>query len=511
MQTKPLTAPCTATMPRTSAKATASLSDTTFWMGAGGVFVLALAAFGLAAQWQKLEAFSSFDIGTAVLLGLFARQPAWRGWQHYGAAWLANALILSGYSNHDIAASCWMALSDAAGLWVGVRLLERLPPAVLQMRREQSPWSVLLACLAASTVSTAVSLPATLGSLSAPLPSEVLVVLATEFMNQLLVVPLILSFTTQRRPYRGFLAESIPFLILIASEILASLIGGPGAIAFTLPALIWCALRYHLFPTAILFVALTLWKCAAFTTGAGSTGMAVTYFSDLLSLRLGLSLLWLGPLTVACSHAARNEVLEQLNHASQHDYLTQTLVRATFLRRSDHQLAQLRKSASPMAVMMLDIDYFKQVNDQHGHGMGDTVLQGFALTLSRQLRDSDVIGRYGGEEFCACLPGVDLENAQRVAERLRKAVLTQVFTTPKGHSFHITVSVGLVHFAAAALPESVEAALAQADALLYRAKSGGRNRVETLSLTTPQVTPPGADESTAMPVLQRMAAVPLKG
>lgn len=491
-------------MPPTSANAAPHAPDVATWPTVGGAFLSALLLYGLSAQWQQMNALASFGIGNAMALGLFARQPAWRSRYHYAAVGLADALVLWVHASHGIgpAGAAMLALADTAGLWVGVRLLERLPGPILQMRREQSPWLVLLACLAACLVGTTMRLPVLLPAQSSPLPLALLMAVGTEFMNYVLVVPLMLSFTRQPRHHKNYWTHALPLLSLVLSEVLATLIGGPGAMAFTLPAFIWCALRYTLFPTSLLFVCFTLWKCLAFA--ADHDPMAPTYFSDVLALRLGLSLLWLGPLTVACSHASRNEVLERLNHASQHDYLTQALVRATFLRRSDRTLARLRQISAPIAILMLDIDYFKQVNDQHGHGMGDTVLQGFARTLSLQLRQSDLVGRYGGEEFCVCLPGIDLKDALLVAERLRSATMAQGFTTPDGNRLHVTVSLGLAHFAANALPISTEAALAQADALLYRAKSGGRNRVEHQAITVP--------EAAAQPGLApTMSVEPVKG
>lgn len=470
-------------MPPSSAEAAPHTSLISTRTTIAVAFLWALSVYGLSAWWQQSPALASFGMGNAMLLGLFARQPAWRSRYHYAVVCTANALVLGLQSSHGsgLFGVAALALADTAGLWVGVRLLERLPAPILQMRREQSPWLVLLACLAASLVNTGLRWPLLLADLPTPSHQTLLMVLGTEFMNHVLVVPLVLSFTRQRRGHKNYLIHALPLLSLVLSEVLATLIGGPGAMAFTLPAFIWCALRYELFPTALLFVAFTLWKCAAFAIDHDP--MVTGYFPDVLALRLGLSLLWLGPLTVACSHASRNEVLERLHHASQHDYLTQTLVRATFLRRSDRSLARLRQISAPIAILMLDIDYFKQVNDQHGHGMGDTVLQGFARTLSLQLRQSDLVGRYGGEEFCVCLPGIDLKDALSVAERLRAATLAQGFTTPDGERLHVTVSVGLAHFAASALPASTEAALADADALLYRAKSGGRNRVEHQAIT----------------------------
>lgn len=442
---------------------------------AAGVFLLALAIYVVSAVAQAVPALGSFDVASAIILGLFARQPAWRKWPSFACTAVAAALVYWA-TGHGLWSALNLAVADGVGILIGLYLLARLPSPTLQMRREDSPWLVLLACLAASAASTALRLPIVLGGVAGAITQTIAMDFGKGLMNHVLVVPAILCFSPHLR-YRWRKSFSVlPIACLLLSELLASVIGGPGAMAFTLPAFIWCALRYGLFASSVFFAMFTVWKCNAFVIGHSS--MASAYFPDVIALRTGLSLLWLGPLTVACSHAARNEVLKRLSYASQHDFLTQTLVRGTFMERSEAALARMRRNAQPMAVLMLDIDHFKHVNDEYGHGMGDTVLQGFAQTVSHLLRQSDQMGRYGGEEFCVCLPGTDLPGAILVAERLRKAVMSHAFKTPLGKHLHVTVSMGLAHFDASELPPSIEAALAHADALLYRAKTGGRNRVE---------------------------------
>ena len=472
-----------------------------------GVFLLALLAYTLTTQWQTLQALSTFGVANALMLGLLVRIPSWRTMRSYASIGLASLLAgwLEGRSFSD--ALLW-GTADAAGVATGVLLLARLPVPTVQLRRENSPLFVLLACLLASAVTTLLRLPVQMPLLGSAWPKELALALSTEFMNHVLILPVVLTFHSYSHWHRLELRHTLPLVALLLSELLATLIGGPGAIAFTLPAFIWCALRYPLSATASIFALFTLWKCQAFAMGHSS--MTSAYFSDMVSLRVGLSLLWLGPLTVACSQKARNEVLQRLNYASQHDYLTRTLVRATFVQRSDATLAQMRSSGAPLAMLMLDIDHFKQVNDQHGHAMGDVVLQGFAATVARQLRQSDLVGRYGGEEFCVCLPAISPPDALRVAERLRAAVLALPFTTPNGTPLHVTVSLGLAHFAGHALPPSTDAALAQADALLYRAKTGGRNRVEHACITQ-ELSPALVDAVTPAPPAALTAPQPVKG
>lgn len=156
------------------------------------------------------------------------------------------------------------------------------------------------------------------------------------------------------------------------------------------------------------------------------------------------------------------------------DSLTGILNRRAFFERADgaHRLAQrLRK---PIALLMLDIDHFKQLNDGFGHACGDQALKVFADTARAVLREQDVLGRLGGEEFALVLPATSLEGALDAAERLRVAMLgAPVVACAPG--YRMTVSIGVVTIVPG---EELTAALARADHALYAAKTGGRNRVE---------------------------------
>lgn len=128
----------------------------------------------------------------------------------------------------------------------------------------------------------------------------------------------------------------------------------------------------------------------------------------------------------------------------------------------------------PLSVMMCDLDHFKQINDTHGHGAGDFVLQVFGERLRASLREADLAGRIGGEEFLVILPETDLSGAQPFAERFRKAIATVPVPLP-GSGLEVTCSLGI----AERVPGDLDAGhmLARADAGLYRAKVEGRNRV----------------------------------
>jgi len=127
-----------------------------------------------------------------------------------------------------------------------------------------------------------------------------------------------------------------------------------------------------------------------------------------------------------------------------------------------------------MAAILFDVDHFKDINDQHGHGAGDLVLQGVAASIREGLRASDIVCRWGGEEFLVILKNSDLANASAVAETVRGRVQQQRFTLDDGTTLHTTISAGVT----LSRPDDIaDALLLRADALLYQAKNSGRNRV----------------------------------
>lgn len=166
---------------------------------------------------------------------------------------------------------------------------------------------------------------------------------------------------------------------------------------------------------------------------------------------------------------AANAALDRL---SQTDPLTGLLNRRGFDVLAKPALALARRAGRPLTVMMLDIDHFKVVNDEHGHDAGDYVLVALARLMRERLREADVVARVGGEEFVALLPDTDLEGGVRVADMLREAVAAMQL--PCGP---VTVSAGVAMVGAST--SDMSELLHQADMALYRAKGSGRNRVCT--------------------------------
>ncbi len=146
-----------------------------------------------------------------------------------------------------------------------------------------------------------------------------------------------------------------------------------------------------------------------------------------------------------------------------------------------HELLRARRTGSPVAFVLLDLDHFKLVNDQHGHRTGDAVLRGFASVVRGRLRASDVLGRTGGEEFGLVLPATDAAGARWLVEDIRRAVEAMDVANSAGVPVKVTVSAGLAVADAqadAAGAVTGDRLYGQADQSLYEAKRAGRNRVE---------------------------------
>jgi diguanylate cyclase (GGDEF)-like protein len=161
------------------------------------------------------------------------------------------------------------------------------------------------------------------------------------------------------------------------------------------------------------------------------------------------------------------------------DSLTGIANRRAFLQEGEAQLLRQAADPRPTAVMLLDLDHFKSINDRFGHAIGDRVLQIFAEVASAGMRRSDLVGRLGGEEFAALLPDTTRERAVAVAERIR-TVFAEAARDVDGRPVAGTVSIGVVFGEDSML--DLSALLAQADHALYCAKENGRDRVELAAL-----------------------------
>lgn len=173
-----------------------------------------------------------------------------------------------------------------------------------------------------------------------------------------------------------------------------------------------------------------------------------------------------------------------MQHLATHDPLTGVLNARAYYAGCDQMIRLARRNQAPYAVLFVDLDHFKRINDTHGHDAGDVVLKRVAEALRRHIRDSDLVGRIGGEEFSILLPNTDLAGATQLAETLRQKI-EALLPTVNGLDLPITASIGVACHAEGAL--SIREIQQRADKAMYEAKARGRNRVscfEALSAAT---------------------------
>lgn len=229
-------------------------------------------------------------------------------------------------------------------------------------------------------------------------------------------------------------------------------------------------------------------------SGGEPTGVYVWEFQNTNNQRWyqcrDLALNWtdgrLVRLEVATDITDRKEAEERLRRAvelaesrANTDELTGLNNRRAFFALGEQATRQALRNQHPLSLIMFDLDHFKQINDSYGHAIGDRVLQKVATTVDSMARDSDVLGRIGGEEFAILMYNTDPNESSHLAERIRQAIAESTIEAV-GQTLGCTASFGIA--AAHGRPISLEHLLSEADHAMYRAKSRGRNRVETAGL-----------------------------
>lgn len=271
-----------------------------------------------------------------------------------------------------------------------------------------------------------------------------------------------------------------PISTLILSYLLFYILGLPTAIIFIMAALLYCTYFFQQTSTAILIIITAIYIIFISNYGLFShdelVGIAELKIRVLISLQLGMQTLVMVPLLVSSALAYRNDQIKALNKALDHDDLTGALSRQAFDRGATELITKTPPALYGNSILMLDIDFFKKLNDTHGHAAGDIVLMEFARSISNGIRPDDLFGRLGGEEFGLILPNTTVVNAVEIAERLRKDVERIELYYDSDEPLRITVSIGIAHDKKVA-SNRLEDLLYRADQAMYKAKNTGRNQV----------------------------------
>lgn len=448
------------------------------------LLVFATALFGILTRPSGFLA--AFWPVNALLLGLLVRVPRlarWPGWLGALVGFIAADLA----TGNSMVATLRLTTVNLVEVATGYVLFMRLRK---EDRTLGSPLSMLylFAICAAAALAAALS-AILLGYLqSGTLSSRRFVIwFVSAIASMAVTLPAVLTapplrqwvMRWRRDDIRERLRNALPFFALLASGIAGTLIGGPGVLAFPIPALLWCALNYSLFFVALLTMLFSIAEIMAVASGLLALHNPENMQNTMISIRLGVTFMTLGPLTVATINSVRNNLLRSLEHAANHDYLTNALTRGAFVSRASETLSRVLAKRQSAALLMLDIDHFKPINDRYGHAVGDQVLATFARSVAAALRESDVYGRIGGEEFAVFLPNTTEAAALEVAQRIRASIENVVTPLENGRALRVTVSIGLAH-ARPDFDATLDQLLRLADKAMYAAKEGGRNQVRQM-------------------------------
>jgi diguanylate cyclase (GGDEF)-like protein len=186
---------------------------------------------------------------------------------------------------------------------------------------------------------------------------------------------------------------------------------------------------------------------------------------------------------VMCNQAATSianaKMHEEIERMATTDGLTSLCNHRVFQQKLTEELKRSERYETPLSLLLTDIDFFKKVNDTYGHPVGDLVLKGVSKVLLNEIRDIDIAARYGGEEFVVILPGTDSIGAKNIAERLRKAIMAETFSSDN-RTLNVTTSIGIATVPADA--RTKEELIEKTDQALYHAKHNGRNQSVTWGL-----------------------------
>jgi len=223
----------------------------------------------------------------------------------------------------------------------------------------------------------------------------------------------------------------------------------------------------------ILFIVLAI--ACSWRVAGGVFGLTFSSSPTLPRLLwIATSLISFPMITVLLTLHTSQRLQEEIHAQARHDTLTDAYNRRAFTEFADKEWSRSVRHGYPLSILVVDIDHFKNFNDQHGHQTGDDALVQVSKCAQAALRSNDIWCRYGGEEFIALLPNTTRDQATAVAERLRRTVENTMISSPHG-SLNVSVSIGVAQ--RSSNHSSLSEVLAISDAALYKAKAAGRNRV----------------------------------
>lgn len=426
----------------------------------------------------------------AFLLGILVRYPHFA--HRWG--WIAAALgyfVADAITGASLPKNVLLNVANLSGVAVGYWIFHSADRSMNRLQTTSSVLYMLMAIVGASAMSGLVGSAAMIYLFNDTVMKGFAIWFATDLVNFIGFLPLLLSIPSRdqfpSRPLRWMVQQLTPekiapALALLLSAVLGSMVGGPGAVAFTIPALMWCGVSYSLFTTAFITFWVSAWSLVSIIVNTLTDAHGVLNRDLVMSVRMGLSLVMLTPIMIGSVMVANRALVKKLKVLADHDELTNLPNRRAFLATSTDALQRLNERSEPCSVLMLDIDHFKSVNDRFGHAAGDDVLRRLGQLLGECLRRQDIVGRLGGEEFAVFLPRATAADALQVAESIRISLEATPINVPgQTQPLHCTVSIGMSSDRRSSF--ALDTMLVRADQCLYKAKQQGRNRVIQVSMS----------------------------
>ncbi|QME63354.1 diguanylate cyclase [Escherichia fergusonii] len=443
------------------------------------IFALTTLFYFIGAKLRLVHELSLFWPLNGVMAGVFARY-VWLNRLHYYAVSYVAMLVYDAMTTQWGWVSIVINLSNMVFIITVARLVARDKQLGKNKYEPVSALRLFNYCLIAALLCALVGAIGSdsIDSLSfGPLLADWF---SEQFSTGVLIVPCMLTLALPRIVPRFKAEQLMPIVALIISVIASVVIGGAGSLAFPLPALIWCAVRYTPQVTCLLTFVTGAVEIVLVANSVINIAVASPFsIPQMFSARLGIATMAICPIMVSFSVAAINSLMKQVAQRADFDFLTQVYSRSglyealkkTELRGTQH-----------ITVMLLDIDYFKSINDSFGHECGDKVLSVFAKHVQKIVGNQGLVARMGGEEFAVVVPSLNVQEGLLLAEKIRKAVALHPFDWQQ-KTLYLTVSIGIGSGATRfeTLTEVFDKLMVEADECLYRSKKEGRNRTSAMN------------------------------
>lgn len=444
------------------------------------LFIITTLFYAIGAMLRLVQELSLFWPLNAVMAAIFARY-VWLNRTHYYTICYGAMLL------YDVMTTQWGLASlviNASNMVFIVMVAQLVMRDKRQAGSEPGPINALRLFYYCLISAVFCALLGALGSVGIDRQSFMPLLadwFSEQFSTGVLILPCVMTLTLPHELTRIHWKQLLPALSLVLSILAAMAIGGAGSLAFPLPALIWCAIRYPLPVTCALTMitgASEIILVANSWINLAVTGPLQT--SQLFSTRLGIATLAISPVIVSTSVAAINNLIRQVSLRADFDFLTRVYSRSGLYEALKNQPGE---ASQHLTVMLLDIDFFKSVNDNYGHECGDYVLAAFARQVHDVVGEQGLVARMGGEEFVVAAKTQDPLNGFHLAEKIRQRIETHVFQW-RQQPLRVTVSIGTGSgvLGQKAMIDAFNELLVEADEYLYRAKKAGRNKTCAKSL-----------------------------